>query len=212
MRVDLIHWLSTPLIKNNLTLDPEDWDEMLRAARKPYIDFLWDELLRGIGEQTIESELFLRDLEHDFALTISSGTPLEELTSDWKEKHQAAFEMYRQLARRAAVQGRIQQSDYTELAEENYRGNSDLFQQYVDDCQGYRLAYTWSGRLALVPALTELNDICFIFLGLSVPFVLRPTANDRFNLVGGCYLHGIMAGELMESKGHTLKEEIVIIE
>jgi hypothetical protein len=34
-----------------------------------------------------------------------------------------------------------------------------------------------------------------VFVGATVPFVLRPVGLERYKLVGACYVHGIMDGE-----------------
>ena len=58
---------------------------------------------------------------------------------------------------------------------------------------------TEKGRLGLVPGLTtEVGDVCCIFLGASVPCILKPANNGRYQLVGDSYIHGVMGGELME--------------
>ena len=36
------------------------------------------------------------------------------------------------------------------------------------------------------------------FFGIGVPFVLRPIGRSEFMVIGHCYVHGIMDGELME--------------
>ena len=41
-----------------------------------------------------------------------------------------------------------------------------------------------------------------------MPFVIRGNANSHYQLVGGCYIHGIMNGEVLEQKdiGSTLED------
>jgi hypothetical protein len=40
------------------------------------------------------------------------------------------------------------------------------------------------------------------FFGIGVPFVLRPIGRSEFRLIGHCYVHGIMDGELVESENN----------
>ena len=61
-----------------------------------------------------------------------------------------------------------------------------------------RLAVTISGHLGLVPIAARKGDLVFLFLGGNVPMVLRKTQVGKYNLIGGCYLHGFMEGEAME--------------
>ena len=58
--------------------------------------------------------------------------------------------------------------------------------------------------MGMVPMESKPGDEVCILLGGSAPFVLRHAdrshhidVNDYYTLVGDCYLHGIMNGELM---------------
>jgi hypothetical protein len=41
----------------------------------------------------------------------------------------------------------------------------------------------------------EAGDICVIFFGAGVPFVIRPCEDSSYYLVGECYIHGMMKSE-----------------
>jgi hypothetical protein len=56
-------------------------------------------------------------------------------------------------------------------------------------------ANTKGGYYAVVPPLAEVGDIICLIDGAQTPFVLRRDA-DRLQLVGECYVHGIMDGEI----------------
>ncbi|KAK4506857.1 hypothetical protein PRZ48_000590 [Zasmidium cellare] len=53
--------------------------------------------------------------------------------------------------------------------------------------------------VGLAPVGTEIGDHICILRTCSVPYVLRPLENGRYRLVGDCYIHGVMEGELLES-------------
>ena len=53
---------------------------------------------------------------------------------------------------------------------------------------------TDSRYLGFGPNCTAAGDQIFLLIGSDVPFVLRPAGNE-FELVGACYVHGIMYGE-----------------
>ena len=53
---------------------------------------------------------------------------------------------------------------------------------------------TGSRYLGFGPNCTTAGDQIFLLIGSDVPFILRP-AGDEFELVGACYVHGIMYGE-----------------
>lgn len=50
-----------------------------------------------------------------------------------------------------------------------------------------------------IPSEAEEGDLIAIFFGLRIPFVLRPLAGGTYNLIGPCYVHGIMDGEGLRS-------------
>ncbi|KAM0723418.1 hypothetical protein Q7P37_000404 [Cladosporium fusiforme] len=54
-----------------------------------------------------------------------------------------------------------------------------------------------SGWVGLAPLGSQHGDVVFVGVGADVPFVLRPCEN-WFELVGECYVQGIMDGEAME--------------
>lgn len=52
------------------------------------------------------------------------------------------------------------------------------------------------------------GDIIRILFGGSVPFLLRPLAQG-YKLVGACYVHGVMKGELIEQwRAGEIKDEV----
>jgi hypothetical protein len=56
-----------------------------------------------------------------------------------------------------------------------------------------------------VPDEAEEGDFIAVFLGFTVPFVLRRVHgtvgahSNEYQLIGHCYVHGIMDGELIEA-------------
>ncbi|KAK5659754.1 hypothetical protein OQA88_965 [Cercophora sp. LCS_1] len=67
---------------------------------------------------------------------------------------------------------------------------------------GRRLVVTEKGYLGVVPPLSEEGDSICVFFGASTPTVLREGKeldgrwNGSFTVVGSCYVHGVMDGEL----------------
>jgi hypothetical protein len=70
---------------------------------------------------------------------------------------------------------------------------------------GRRTCITQNFYFGTVPDDAENGDVIAILLGFSVPFVLRRVngcaggSADEYKLVGHCYVHGIMDGELIEA-------------
>lgn len=69
-----------------------------------------------------------------------------------------------------------------------------------------RFCVTKGGYVGLVPPLTKVDDVVCLFLGCETPFLIRPvnvatvgivSTRRRAFLVGECYMHGMMKGEMM---------------
>lgn len=74
---------------------------------------------------------------------------------------------------------------------------------FVASGSGRKFAITERGFMCLVPPLTETGDEIGIIYGMDVPFVIRrredcPDRDADFDLVGECYVHGMMDGEALE--------------
>lgn len=61
-----------------------------------------------------------------------------------------------------------------------------------------RMAVSRKGYLGLVPFETELDDLVCVLLGGDMPFILR-RQGPYFTLIGECYIHGIMNGEVLDA-------------
>jgi hypothetical protein len=75
---------------------------------------------------------------------------------------------------------------------------------------------TEESRIGIARANTKPGDKIVLFQGCSVPLLLRrvpDVQSEQYRLVGECYIHGIMDGELMNEvqTGKYLFEEITII-
>lgn len=71
----------------------------------------------------------------------------------------------------------------------------------------YDVCQTSNGMVGLLPKGAEIRDEIHVILGMHLPFVLRPveSPSGKHRLVGGCYVHGIMQGEVLES-GRSFKQ------
>jgi hypothetical protein len=66
---------------------------------------------------------------------------------------------------------------------------------------GRRFCVTEKGYIGLVPPHTELGDkVCVVF-GASTPFLLRDAGEGKHALVGECYMHAMMDGEMVPESG-----------
>ena len=71
-----------------------------------------------------------------------------------------------------------------------------------------RLFSTMGGYMALGPANVQPHDLMCVFVGGDVPFILRPYG-DEYKLIGECYVHGVMDGEVMETS--TLPVQDIVL-
>jgi hypothetical protein len=75
---------------------------------------------------------------------------------------------------------------------------------FNEACNGRRFFVTKKGYFGIGPAELEEGDEIYILAGGKLPFVLRPLPEsqpDTFELVGDCYVHGIMDGEAVSGHG-----------
>ena len=63
-------------------------------------------------------------------------------------------------------------------------------------CQGRRFCLTQNGEMGWVPEEAQMTDIVVLFAGSPDLHILRRVYEDRFCMVGHCYLHGLMHGEV----------------
>jgi hypothetical protein len=117
--------------------------------------------------------------------------------------------------------GKSVRSDYGE-EEEEMKDIEDNEQVKIDDAVTSATAdrkffRTKGGYMGLGPKGMRVGDIVFVLDGGNTPFLLRPKgqriipeqdARDIYELVGDCYVHGIMDGEAV---GDTTKIEDVYI-
>jgi hypothetical protein len=76
-------------------------------------------------------------------------------------------------------------------------------------CLRRRRAVASKGWAAQVPLLAEPGDAIFIRLGSAVPYFLRPGL-DGYQLVGECYVHGLMKGEVLEMEDFIVEDVTLV--
>ena len=75
-----------------------------------------------------------------------------------------------------------------------YRRTLDLFYASVIN---RAFVFTEEGYIGLTPKTTRPNDIIVTLLGCQSSIVLRPTDKGTYIVVGSCYVHEIMTGDLL---------------
>jgi hypothetical protein len=79
---------------------------------------------------------------------------------------------------------------------------------FREACTGRRFFVTKKGYFGIGPAELEEGDEIYILAGGKHPFALRPSSESRpdtFELVGDCFVHGIMDGEAVSDNDPSRK-------
>jgi hypothetical protein len=96
---------------------------------------------------------------------------------------------------------------------------SSIFGTAMEPAAGRRFAVTTMGYMALVPEEAEAGDHIAVFFGADTPFVIRRSAKTAKTdedgdltsiLLGECYIHGMMNGEIFD-RGAQLLYEFVLV-
>ena|SRR5438045_3609637 len=74
---------------------------------------------------------------------------------------------------------------------------------------GRKLCITHGGFMGLVPKNSEPEDDIALFWGAAVPFVIRSHGN-HYQLIGECYIYGIMDGEALTDLDESRVENFLI--
>lgn len=72
---------------------------------------------------------------------------------------------------------------------ENFMGNVYVM------CKNRSFIQTREGYIGLAPRLARPGDQVCVLLGCSQPLLLRPAPNRQYQVVGECYMYGLMNGE-----------------
>ena len=85
----------------------------------------------------------------------------------------------------------------SESAREDIRRRREFDTMVGHASQGRRLFRTKRNLLGICPYSSAVGDSVWFLAGAKVPFVLRPVADTKYHeLLGECYLHGFMHGEI----------------
>ncbi|KAK3673782.1 hypothetical protein LTR78_006336 [Recurvomyces mirabilis] len=72
-----------------------------------------------------------------------------------------------------------------------------------------RLCWLKGNVFGLVPSYAKEGDVAYVVPGCPVPFVVRWISDNRWRLIGECYIHAVMHGEAIN--GSTSLEDIVLV-
>ncbi|KAI9691716.1 MAG: hypothetical protein M1822_007788 [Bathelium mastoideum] len=75
-------------------------------------------------------------------------------------------------------------------------------------CFGRRLAFTEDGFLGIVPAACKEGDTVCTLWGGQTLYIIRAAAEKRYQLIGECYMHGMMHGEAFTTNSKSTAQAI----
>jgi heterokaryon incompatibility protein (HET) len=73
-----------------------------------------------------------------------------------------------------------------------------MIQQMRGLCFSKRRGRTGRGYVGQFCVDAQFGDYIYIPLGSAVPYLIRPGSNNKYKLIGECYVHGIMEGEAFD--------------
>ena len=91
---------------------------------------------------------------------------------------------------------------------QHMKGHSVFEGAYLALSQGRRFFTTLGGYMGIGAPGMRSGDLICVFLGGNVPWVVRQE-DYEYSLVGECYVHGIMEGEIMQTDNLPTQEIIV---
>ncbi|KAH8197230.1 hypothetical protein TruAng_008588 [Truncatella angustata] len=71
---------------------------------------------------------------------------------------------------------------------------------------GRKFCVTRDGRFGQLPYDAQIGDRLCVLVGAEVPFVVRPDGHGMYELIGECYVDGVMDGEALKASECTIEE------
>lgn len=84
----------------------------------------------------------------------------------------------------------------------------DGFRSCIQGVWGKRFAIFDGGHIGIVPKQATVGDTAAVLLGCTMPLVLRRNQGSACVVIGECYIHGAMDGEVLQE----WPEEVLFIE
>lgn len=211
VRVDGIDGLGESYLEEFGNRRPEDAIVPPRGKGNAYgsedalKEALWNTLVGG-------RDLRGRKAPTDYRCLLKCSPKEEQESSMRNSRGRTAFSRLITQSAHFQIAGKTLSSFFPSASTSNIEGLRDPLEKIYRFVRTRRLMVTLNGSIGLVPIDAQRGDIVCLLLGCNVPLVLRAAENQHYNVVGNCYLHGIMDGEAMEwLKGaQSCIEEIIL--
>jgi hypothetical protein len=162
-------------------------------SERPPLEVLWDEM---IGNITISKSPY-DDLHVAFSLTLAAGlSGLRPAEDNLKTFFKCFCAYLQQIALSSSSK-----FDYSTAIELHQAASGSDWTQYMADakraCHNRIFFSATRGYFGIGPTVMQAGDVCCVFLGAGVPFILRKEG-FRYILLGESYVHGVMRGEVLQ--------------
>jgi hypothetical protein len=204
--LDEVAWTHVPFSTPNIDLTK---DTPGTSSTAHGLEILWGSILR----ETRGSKLQYDDLHLTLSLTLVAGLTGLKAAEEDLPRHLSNFCSYLLRLRNLRHTSTEFDGEVTQVLSEAAK-DGDWTQYMVDSlrvCQNRRFFVTKKGYLGIGPTTLKEGDLCCVLFGATVPFILRKLGS-QYLLVGECYIHGIMRGEVLKwcQSGNLVEEEIRI--
>jgi hypothetical protein len=212
-KFDTLKWVTPIIHAKDLKIDPSRWRNNNRrkvdARGLPFVDRLYQELCDAAGYDVEKNKSFSMTLVQGWVGKVAE-IPL----------HEQSYMAYLGSVRKVAMQLHREAKFHFEAADMADSCDNDIdpigsisFENGTTCCNNRTLGITHGGRIGIFPTLSIANDISVLVPGCKTPYILRKSESGRHNLIGDCYIHGVMQGELIEELcGNHVKEEDFLVE
>lgn len=82
---------------------------------------------------------------------------------------------------------------------------NNAFRSRLEVSWGKRFAVLDSGFIGIVPSESKAGDMVYVFMGCSLPLIVRKGNSSHHILVGESYFHGVTEGQLVDRHQEVLE-------
>ncbi|KAK0762947.1 LOW QUALITY PROTEIN: hypothetical protein N5P37_004473, partial [Trichoderma harzianum] len=181
--LDTITWAGLATIESDFSTHPV-------GENRPVVEQIWQDL---VANEDAATQYPPEDKVEAFSLTlVANAAQADQKPSELADEHREGFRGY------CAKFGCAIQN----VGLEGVKSESWRFERGAAwAAHNRRVFRTKTGYYGLAHRVIREGDVCCVFPGLRVPFVLRPVGRNgggpAYKLVGDAYVHGVMSGEAM---------------
>ncbi|KAH7303526.1 heterokaryon incompatibility protein-domain-containing protein [Stachybotrys elegans] len=194
--------------------------EVGEAKEEPRWEAFWRTLVtdtaarvNGVAQNDTDPPAYIHKVDHpapnDYGFAFRSW--LTHVIDRWKHEPQTGKKEHflTEIARIAAAAETDLASKLGMSADNGHEPPSaDDFETTMNHSSQTRLIRTRMNYIGITTTSVRQNDSVWLVLGSRVPLVFREGPDERFRLVGGACIHGVMQGEAMRE---DCLEDIVVI-